>query len=148
MKYAVIKNGGRQYKVFEGEDLLVDNLFLEEGKEVDFDQVLLLVDEDKIKIGQPIIEKTVVKAKVKGAQISTDIIVGFPSETKQQFQNTIKLARAANFAYAYVSKYSARPNTAATKALKDNVPYAEKEKRFFALDQIINHKGTIRSAVH
>jgi len=89
-----------------------------------------------------------IKAKVKGAQISTDIIVGFPSETKQQFQNTIKLARAANFAYAYVSKYSARPNTAATKALKDNVPYAEKEKRFFALDQIINHKGTIRSAVH
>ncbi|PIU03146.1 50S ribosomal protein L21 [Candidatus Shapirobacteria bacterium CG08_land_8_20_14_0_20_39_18] len=67
MKYAVIKNGGRQYKVFEGEDLLVDNLSLEEGKEVDFDQVLLLVDEDKIKIGQPIIEKTVVKAKVKGA---------------------------------------------------------------------------------
>lgn len=89
-----------------------------------------------------------IKAKVKGAQISTDIIVGFPGETKAQFNNTIKLVKAANFAYAYVSKYSARPNTAATKGMKDNIAYAEKEKRFFALDQIINHRGTIRSAVH
>lgn len=67
MKYAVVKNGGRQYKVSEGEKLLIDNLGLEEGKEFDFDQVLLLVDEDKVKIGQPTIEKAVVKAVVKGA---------------------------------------------------------------------------------
>lgn len=89
-----------------------------------------------------------IKSKIKGAQISTDIIVGFPEETEKEFANTLKLAQEADFAYAYVSKYSARPNTAATKAMKDDVPHSEKERRFEILDKLINHKGTLRSAVH
>ena len=89
-----------------------------------------------------------IKRKVKGAQISTDIIVGFPGETESQFENTVNLAKVVNFAYAYVAKYSARPNTAATKALADDVDYAEKERRFHILDQLINNKGIVRSAVH
>ncbi len=89
-----------------------------------------------------------IKSEIKGAQISTDIIVGFPQETDEEFENTVKLAKKANFAYAYVSKYSARPNTAATKAFKDDVPYKEKEKRFTILNELINHKGSPRSAVH
>lgn len=89
-----------------------------------------------------------IKSKIKDAQISTDIIVGFPGETEKQFQNTIKLAKAAKFAYAYVAKYSARPNTAATKAFKDDVPYAEKEKRFHILNQLINSESNLRTAVH
>jgi tRNA-2-methylthio-N6-dimethylallyladenosine synthase len=88
-----------------------------------------------------------IKSKVKGAQISTDIIVGFPGETEGQFQNTIKLSKDANFAYAYVSRYSARPNTAATKALEDNLSHKEKERRWQILDQLINHKGNERSAI-
>ena len=89
-----------------------------------------------------------IKRKVNGAQISTDIIVGFPGETKKQFENTVDLAKEVNFAYAYVAKYSARPNTAATKALADDVDHAEKERRFHLLDRLINHTGTDRSAVH
>ena len=89
-----------------------------------------------------------IRANVPDAQISTDIIVGFPQETKEQFQNTVKLAKKANFAYAYVAKYSQRPNTAASKAFPDDVPYAEKERRFHTLDQLINHKGSLRTAVH
>ncbi len=89
-----------------------------------------------------------IKREIKDAQISTDIIVGFPGETKDQFENTIKLVRAADFAYAYVAKYSSRPNTAATRAFADDVPYAEKERRFHILDELINHKGNLRTAVH
>lgn len=89
-----------------------------------------------------------IKSNIKGAQISTDIIVGFPGETEEEFQNTIKLSKAADFAYAYVAKYSARPNTAATKALVDNISHAEKERRWKILDDLINHKGNIRTAVH
>ncbi|MBI2327295.1 MiaB/RimO family radical SAM methylthiotransferase [Candidatus Curtissbacteria bacterium] len=89
-----------------------------------------------------------IKSKIKGAQISTDIIVGFPGETEDQFKNIIKLAKEANFAYAYVSKYSQRPNTAATKAFPDDIPHTEKERRFHIVDQLINHKGNPRSAVH
>jgi len=89
-----------------------------------------------------------IKNKIKDAQISTDIIVGFPGETKKQFANTVKLAKDANFAYAYVAKYSERPNTAASKAFPDNVPYREKEKRFHILNNLINQKGNPRTAVH
>ncbi|MEX2028670.1 MAG: MiaB/RimO family radical SAM methylthiotransferase [Candidatus Curtissbacteria bacterium] len=89
-----------------------------------------------------------IKALVKEAQISTDIIVGFPGETEEQFQNTIRLAKAANFAYGYVSKYSQRPNTAATKTFADDVSHKEKDRRFEILDKLINHNGNIRTAVH
>ena len=89
-----------------------------------------------------------IKKMIKGAQISTDIIVGFPGETKKQFENTVNLAKNANFAYAYVAKYSSRPNTAATKSFPDNVPHKEKEVRFHILNELINRKGSPRTAVH
>lgn len=89
-----------------------------------------------------------IKQEIKGALISTDIIVGFPGETEEQFENTVKLAKKAKFAYAYVAKYSGRPNTAATKGFADDVPYVEKERRFHKLDKLINHTGIARTAVH
>src|SRR3989344_4261639 len=89
-----------------------------------------------------------IKKKIKGVQISTDIIVGFPGETEEQFQNTIKLAKVTGFAYAYISKYSPRPNAAATKAFPDDISHVEKERLWHILDQLIKHKGNPRSAVH
>lgn len=89
-----------------------------------------------------------IKTKIKEAQISTDIIVGFPGETEEQFQSTVKLAKSVGFSYAYVSKYSDRPITAAHKAFTDDVTHAEKERRWLILNNLINHKGTSRSAVH
>lgn len=88
-----------------------------------------------------------IKSKIKGAQISTDIIVGFPGETERQFQNTVLLSKSADFAYAYVSKYSQRPTTAAAKAFSDDIPYQEKERRWKILNDLINHKGADRSAI-
>lgn len=89
-----------------------------------------------------------IRSKIKTVQISTDIIVGFPGESEDQFENTVKLAKEVKFAYAYVAKYSPRPNTAASKTFTHDIPYAEKERRFRILDKLINHKGTLRSAVH
>ena len=89
-----------------------------------------------------------IKAKIPQAQISTDIIVGFPGETEEQFQNTVKLAKAVNFSYGYVSKYSDRPITAAHKAFPDDIPHKEKDRRFEILDALINHNSNPRSAVH
>lgn len=88
-----------------------------------------------------------IKSKIDGAQISTDIIVGFPGETENQFQNTVKLAKSAQFAYGYVSKYSDRPGTAAHKALGDDISHAEKDRRWHILDQLVNHKGNARTAI-
>src|SRR4030066_1705094 len=63
MKYAVIRTGGKQYKVMEGQTLVIEKVDVEKEKPIEFDQVLLLVEDDKAKIGQPILEAKV-KAKV------------------------------------------------------------------------------------
>jgi tRNA-2-methylthio-N6-dimethylallyladenosine synthase len=68
--------------------------------------------------------------------ISTDIIVGFPGETKRQFESTAKLLREMKFDMAYISQYSPRPETAAWK-LEDNVSKKEKERRDKILTKII-----------
>ncbi len=63
MKYAVIRTGGKQYKVSEGQQLKIEKLDVEKDNKIDFDDVLLLVNEDKIEIGTPIL-KTKVTASV------------------------------------------------------------------------------------
>lgn len=84
--------------------------------------------------------------------ISTDIIVGFPGETKKQFENTAKLFREMKFDMAYINQYSPRPETAAWK-LKDNVSKKEKVRREKFLTEILkktaleNNKKYIRKVV-
>ncbi len=78
-----------------------------------------------------------IRRAIPDIKISTDIIVGFPDETKKQFQNTLKLAQAAKFNNAFIAKYSPRPGTAAAK-FKDNVPADEKKRRWRILDTLIN----------
>ena len=63
--YAVIKTGGKQYRVAQGDTLRVEKLDGAEGDSVDFDQVLLVADGDDIKVGAPFVEGSKVTAKVK-----------------------------------------------------------------------------------
>jgi 2-methylthioadenine synthetase len=69
--------------------------------------------------------------------ISSDIIVGFPGETRKQFANTEKLMRAAKYDMVYLARFSSRPGTAAAK-LKDNVTPKEKQRREEALNKILS----------
>ena len=80
------------------------------------------------------------KKNIPGVKISTDIIVGFCGETKKDFEETVSLAEKAGFEKAYISRYSDRPMTAANKAFEDDVPPAEKKKRWKILEQLINIK--------
>jgi tRNA-2-methylthio-N6-dimethylallyladenosine synthase len=68
--------------------------------------------------------------------ISSDIIVGFPGETKKQFTNTEKLMRRAKYDMVYLARFSPRPGTVAAK-LKDNVSAREKQRREEALNEIL-----------
>jgi len=63
-KYAIVKIGGTQYKVAEGNEIEIDRIDSEKGKPVTFDQILLLVEEGKVKIGQPVVKGVQIKAKV------------------------------------------------------------------------------------
>lgn len=68
--------------------------------------------------------------------LGTDIIVGFPGETREQFENTLRFYEKIKFDIAYVAMYSARPQTAAAK-MPDDVPYAEKKKRWHELQDLM-----------
>ncbi|HEX7017326.1 MAG TPA: radical SAM protein [Patescibacteria group bacterium] len=72
--------------------------------------------------------------------IGTDIIVGFPGETDEQFQETVELAKTANWKIAFVSIYSPRPGTASWRIYKDDVPFPVKKERWEILDEIINKR--------
>lgn len=78
-----------------------------------------------------------IRKQIPDIKIGTDIIVGFPGETKKQFENTVKLCQEVGFVKAYIAKYSPRPGTAAFK-LKDDVSPEEKKKRWRILEELIN----------
>jgi tRNA-2-methylthio-N6-dimethylallyladenosine synthase len=78
-----------------------------------------------------------IRAQIPNIKLSTDIIVGFPGETKKAFLNTVKLCKKAKFDLAYISQYSSRPGTASFK-IKDNVPREEKKRRWRVLENLIN----------
>ena len=77
-----------------------------------------------------------VRQRIPQINISTDIIVGFPGETKKQFANTKKLMKKIKFDMAYIAQYSPRPNTDAFK-LEDNVSKKEKKERAQILNKIL-----------
>jgi large subunit ribosomal protein L21 len=62
--YAVIKTGGKQYKVAAGDKLKVETLPAEVGAEVTLGEVLMVADGDQVKMGQPLLSGAAVKAKV------------------------------------------------------------------------------------
>ncbi len=70
--------------------------------------------------------------------IGTDIIVGFPGETKKDFQETVELSKKMDWKVGFVAIYSPRPGTAAWRIYPDDIPHAEKKRRWEILDQIIN----------
>ncbi|MBR7890205.1 MULTISPECIES: 50S ribosomal protein L21 [Marinomonas] len=62
--FAVIKTGGKQYRVEEGQTLKVEKLAFEEGSAINFDDVLLVSNGDDVKVGAPIVEGAKVTAEV------------------------------------------------------------------------------------
>jgi len=74
---------------------------------------------------------------IPAVTLSTDIIVGFPGETRQDFAQTLQLVRQARFVGVFGFKYSQRPFTPALK-LKDDVDEAEKSRRLGELFELTN----------
>jgi tRNA-2-methylthio-N6-dimethylallyladenosine synthase len=70
-----------------------------------------------------------VRAAIPDAAITTDIIVGFPGETEQDFADTLDIVRAARFAGAFTFQYSVRPGTPAA-AMADQVPKEIVQERY------------------
>ena len=63
--YAVIKSGGKQYRVQEGQTLKLEKIEVPTGESIDFDEVLLVGNDDEVKVGAPLVE---------GAKVSAEIV--------------------------------------------------------------------------
>jgi len=83
--FAVIKTGGKQYKVQKGDVLSIEKLGLEKGQKMTFDKVLLIEDENKTQIGTPFIENAQVKAVVIENFRDKKIIV-FKKKKRKQYR--------------------------------------------------------------
>jgi tRNA-2-methylthio-N6-dimethylallyladenosine synthase len=79
-----------------------------------------------------------VRAKIPNAAISTDIIVGFPGETEEDFLETLRVVEAARFASAYTFQYSIRPGTPAA-TMENQVPKAVVQERYERLVALQDH---------
>lgn len=69
-------------------------------------------------------------------ELGTDIIVGFPGETEDQFMDTVKLFQTVKFNVAFISMYSERKGTFAQKNYEDDIPLSEKKRRHAFLTKI------------
>ena len=63
--YAIIKTGGKQYKVSEGDEIIIEKLNVEEGATVTFEEVFAIIDGEEVKIGKP---------KVDGAKVTGSVV--------------------------------------------------------------------------
>ena len=77
----------------------------------------------------------IIKSSPRNIALSTDIIIGFPGETDEDFQETIDLFKYCEFDSSYIFKYSPRPGTPAAE-LVDDVSAKVKKERFIELDKI------------
>ncbi len=77
-----------------------------------------------------------VREAVPGVALSTDMIVGFPGETADDFEETLTLMSAVEYHSIFSFKYSERPNTLAAKRYADDVPEEEKTRRIVELQAL------------
>jgi tRNA-2-methylthio-N6-dimethylallyladenosine synthase len=78
--------------------------------------------------------RSILKDRPGGVSIATDVIVGFPGESAGQFQRTADLLAELKMDVAHLARYSPRPDTVASRRMEDNVPEAEKMRRFRLLE--------------
>jgi tRNA-2-methylthio-N6-dimethylallyladenosine synthase len=77
-----------------------------------------------------------IRSRIPDVAIHTDIIVGFPGETAEQFQRTYDLLAELKLDKVHLARYSPRPNTVSERTMEDDVPEDEKVRRHHALDEL------------
>jgi tRNA-2-methylthio-N6-dimethylallyladenosine synthase len=77
-----------------------------------------------------------IRSQIPDSSIATDIIVGFPGETEEQFMETYRVLSDLKLDVAHLARYSLREGTVATRNLDDNVPEEEKMRRLHMLDDL------------
>ncbi|UCH84604.1 MAG: TRAM domain-containing protein, partial [Candidatus Latescibacterota bacterium] len=77
-----------------------------------------------------------IRGRIPGVAISTDIIVGFPTETDAEYEDTYRMLEEIRFDFAFIFKYSERKGTTAARKLNDDVPAEKKTERIVRLVEL------------
>jgi tRNA-2-methylthio-N6-dimethylallyladenosine synthase len=77
-----------------------------------------------------------IRDRITGVSIATDVIVGFPGETEEQFQNSYDVLRELKLDVVHLARYSVRPGTVASRKMEDAVPDEEKWRRFRLIEEL------------
>lgn len=77
-----------------------------------------------------------IRSRIPDCSIATDIIVGFPGETEEQFMETYRVLSDLKLDVAHLARYSMREGTVATRRMEDNVPEEDKLRRLHMLDDL------------
>jgi large subunit ribosomal protein L21 len=85
MKYAIVEDGGKQYKAVEGKTIEVDYFPAEAGETVDLERVLMVVDDEAVSVGTPLVEGAKVEASVV-AQVKGPKVVVFRYKPKKRIR--------------------------------------------------------------
>ena len=85
-----------------------------------------------------------IRDKVKDSSVTTDIIVGFPGETEEDFEETLKILNECKFDGAFTFAYSPRENTPAA-LMKDAIPESVKMDRLHRLNEVVNKYSNLRN---
>jgi tRNA-2-methylthio-N6-dimethylallyladenosine synthase len=75
-----------------------------------------------------------IRQSIPSVAMVTDLIVGFPGETPEQFEDTLAMVRDLRFDKVHSAAYSTRPNTFAQRKMEDDVPQEEKRRRLRAIE--------------
>jgi len=117
--------------------ILIGQISDEQLKELD-----LVVLSPGVPTDLPVVEK--MKAGIPNLTLSTDIIVGFPGETEEDFTETLDVVEKCKYDSAFTFIYSPRENTPAAK-MNDPIPLSVKQERLQRLNEIVNKYALINN---
>lgn len=90
-----------------------------------------------------------IRDRVPDVSIATDVIVGFPGETRAQYENSYRLLEELRFDVVHLARYSVRPGTVAARRMEDDVPEEEKMRRFRRMEALQEEiAGDINAEYH
>ncbi len=105
MEYAIVENGGKQYRAVPGATIDIDHMPVEIGDQVEFDRVLLHSDGKKVSVGTPTIEGALVQAKAV-AQIKAPKIVVFKYKPSKRYR--VKSGHRQRYTRLLIEKIQAK----------------------------------------